>query len=143
MDSNIWIKATDELPSWNFEVDGEFYELVNELVIVRLVRTDEEYGLPLEDEDPIYLTAKMKMGWSGDELYFHFREGSGVEFECLLEYFPKFDDDLFPSIMRGEYSGRYYQDLPYMIHSWVPVKLFEKAMNFTKIETKIIRPPSK
>ena len=132
-----WNLVTDELPSWDYKKDDGRPDICDELVIVRLVRTDE-YGFPAEPEEPIYLTAKMKMGWSGDNLYFHFREGSGVEFECLHEDTPN-DSDLYPSVHRGKYSGRYYQEVLYMIHSWILVSEFEEFMQFPKIEVKVER----
>ena len=131
-----WNLVTDVLPSWKYKKNGEFYELCDQLVICRLVRTDE-YGFPITPEEPIYLTAKMRMGWSGDNLYFHFRQGSGVEFECL-HYEPK-DGDLYPHVYRGEYGSRSYEGFDYMIHSWIPVLEFEEYMNFPPITVKIVR----
>ena len=125
----MWNRVTDKLPGWDELTDRP-------MVIVRLVRVDE-YGMPIQPEDPLYVTAKLQLSWISDAVYFSFIEGGGNEYESWLDEVPENSRDLYPSLPIGKYKYYSRGKIDYMIHSWILIEEFEKLVTFEPIEAVI------
>lgn len=105
------IKCTDRLPGW---------EEINELVIIKLVEVDSNL-IPLVDGTILYTTAKLKLSWNSDVIYFDLVDVWGdADYEFYSDVIEPEDTDLYYSIKSG-YKGwlrdnRKYKD--FMIESW-------------------------
>jgi hypothetical protein len=111
------IDVHDRLPTLDW-----FYEQDNTLVVVRLARVDES-GMPLDNEQPIYITAKLERGWMDDGVYFTYSHGVGIEYEGIFEMV---DPDMYPVIRNGEYKYGHHESNFYTITHWMPIEEFEK-----------------